>query len=208
MAIYSTFFLCEPDALSCLFPAWRAPRAEPVVREVKNPFTGKVTQVTSREPDWPDGTSEEPFDREYQVIAIEGDYEEYLEARLPPGVRLQPHWCAKGLTKVELAPLGEATRIEPALDVALYAPPSFAATLDEIHPELVLDLAKADGARLREIAARWAATMSTPDYTHSASGERLEDDWPPAYALSILEPIVALARQASGDQRLYLLTEA
>lgn len=94
---------------------------------MKNPFTGKRTQVSTREPDWSDYDGDDTFEREYQVVAIEGDYGKYLEARLPAGVRAQPHWCPKGLTEVELAPLGEAGGIEPALTVALYAPPSSAA---------------------------------------------------------------------------------
>jgi hypothetical protein len=50
--------------------------------------------------------------------------------------------------------------------------------------------------------------MSTPDYTHSVSGERLNDGWAANEAMEILQPIVALARQAAAGQRMYLLIEA
>lgn len=208
MAIYSTFFLCDRDKLSGMFPSWRAPLAEPVVRELKNPFTGALTRVSSREPDWPDEAVENFHGQDYRVVSIQGDYRDYLEGRLPPGVRAQPHWATKGLTAIELSPLAEAAGTEPALDVALYAPPSFAATLDEVNPDLVLALGAADDQTLDSIAARWAATMSSPSYTHSVTGEKLEDGWSTADALEILRPLVALIGRASAEQRLYLLTEA
>jgi hypothetical protein len=79
--------------------------------------------------------------------------------------------------------------------------------LDEVNHNLVIELATADDQALEAIAARWAATMSTPDYTHSVTGEKLEDGWSTADALDVLRPLVGLVRQASSEQRLYLLVE-
>lgn len=208
MAIYSTFFLCDRETLPLLFPGWRPPRDVPVVREVKNPFTGEMTRVSSREPDWPDDASDTPLSDGYQLIRIEGNYEQYLEARLAPEIRGRPHWCTKGLMEDEMAELGAAAGVEPALDVALYAPPRVAATLAEMHRELVLQLAAADGRRLAEIASCWGGAMSMSDYVRTVPDDRTEGDPACAYEFGVIEAIAALARRASSDERLYLLMEA
>src|SRR4051794_39853795 len=100
MATYTTFFLCDPEELTSGFPGWRLPLAKPVTREVRNPFTGAVSVVESHEPEWPEEAGDEA-EREYQVVQIEGNYEDYLEGRLPRFVHSSPHWAAKGLTQVE-----------------------------------------------------------------------------------------------------------
>jgi hypothetical protein len=86
MAIYSSFFLCDSTELPRLFRGWRPPRTEPVVRDVKNPYTGEVRQISTREPDWSD-SDHESINLDYRVVAIEGDYYQYLETRLPDEVR-------------------------------------------------------------------------------------------------------------------------
>lgn len=207
MAIYSTFFVCDPQKLSSLFPGWQPPLREPVVREFKNPFTGQVTRISTREPDWPDDIEDEPQDT-YQVPrSIPGSYEDYLEARLPETVRAQPHWCSKGLAQVELEPLGQATSVEPALETALYSPPSSGALLEELCRDLVSKLSASDDDALREVSKRWAAIMSDQAHSHSATGVRVLDGWSLDDAMEILRPLAALARNASNEQRLYLLIE-
>jgi cysteine-rich repeat protein len=57
MAIYTTFFLCRPEELPGGFPGWQPPLATPVRRELRNPFTGQVVVVESREPQWPEDAS-------------------------------------------------------------------------------------------------------------------------------------------------------
>src|SRR5262245_26111796 len=118
MAIYTTFFLCTPEELPGGFPGWRLPLAESVRREVYNPFTGKLSVIETREPEWPDDDSEEP-EREYQVVAIQGSYKDYLEGRLPPFVRACPHWAAKGLTEVDLDPLIKAADMTASMEHAI-----------------------------------------------------------------------------------------
>ena len=71
MAVYTTFFLCQPESLVDGFPGWRAPLEEPVQREIRIPFTGKLMVIQSREPEWPENTDEMP-DLKYQAITIEG----------------------------------------------------------------------------------------------------------------------------------------
>ena len=107
MAIYTTFFLCQTETLSGGFPGWKLPLAAPVYRKFCNPFTGEESIVETREPDWPEEAASE-IESEYQVASIAGRYEDYLESRLPPFVRSCPHWAAKNLTEVQLAPLFDA----------------------------------------------------------------------------------------------------
>jgi hypothetical protein len=204
MAIYTTFFLCRPDELPDGFPGWRLPLATPVRREARNPFTGKVVVVESREPQWPEDASEDTT-AEYHVVAIEGSYEDYLEARLPPFVRACPHWAAKGLTEVDLAPLLEGAGAPGEMACPLYAPPSSGAMLQQLPSGFLAALPSLDR---NAVARRWAAALSTPEHTHTISGVKLSDGWTPAEALDVLEPLAALVRRAAEGQQLYLLTEA
>jgi hypothetical protein len=204
MAIYTTFFLCRPEELPGGFPGWRLPLAKPVRRKVRNPFTGEVSVVESREPEWPDEAGDEA-EREYQVVEIEGSYEDYLEGRLPPFVRSCPHWAAKGLTEVELDPLLKATGVNGSMECAIYSPPSSGAVVQQLPAEFLAKLGTLDQ---KAVAKRWAAAMSTPEHTHSVTGVKLSDGWKPSEALEILKPLVALARRTTAGQQLYLLTEA
>lgn len=204
MAIYTTFFLCRPEELPGGFPGWRLPLAEPVRREFRNPFTGEVSVVETREPEWPEDASDEP-ERDYQAAVIQAGYEDYLEGRLRPFVRACPHWCAKGLTEVELEPLLQAAGVATSMEGALYAPPSSGAFVQQLPLEF---LATLDSLDLSEVASQWAAAMSTPEHTHSVTGVRLSDGWTAGEALELLRPIAALASRAGTGQRMYLLTEA
>jgi hypothetical protein len=203
VAIYTTFFLCEPSVLREGFPDWKPALAEPVRRELRNPFTGELTVIESRQPEWPDGEQDVSVP-EYQAVTIDVPYEEYLEARLPAFVRQFPHWAAKGLTCVELNPLLQILGISDELDMPIYSPPSRGDVLEEFPQEFTALLATADVA---SVARQWAAEMSTPTYTHSVSGNRVNDDWTLEEAQSILTPIAALARDSIPSQRLYLLSE-
>jgi hypothetical protein len=204
MAIYTTFFLCRPEELSGGFPGWRLPLAKPVRRKFRNPFTGEESVVETREPDWPEDAGALP-ERDYQVVAIEGRYEDYLEGRLSPFVRSCPHRAAKGLTQVELDPLLEAAGVTGALECAIYSPPSSGALVQQFPAEFLVRLGSLDQ---KAVAKRWAAAMSAPEYTHSVTGAKLSEGWEVSEARAILAPLVALARRASAGQQLYLLTEA
>jgi hypothetical protein len=208
MALYSTIFLCNPQQIAPGFPGWVPPLPKPVKRQIKNLFTGETLAVETREPEWPDSEDAEPLDREYHVVAIDGNYEDYLEGRLPPFVRGQPHWAAKDLTEIELSPLAQALCVEPRFQCPLYAPPSSGSALRELPSEMPPKLASLDERALDTVAGKWAATMSTPEYTLSVSGVKLNDGWTSSEAMAILRPIVAIARKASGGQRMYLLIEA
>lgn len=204
MAIYTTFFLCQPGELPGGFPGWRLPLAKPVRRKFRNPFTGEESVVETREPEWPEEAWNEA-ERDYQVVAIEGRYEDYLEGRLPPFVRACPHWATKGLTEVELGPLCEAVSVGTEFVCPIYGPPSSGAVVQQLPPGLPAKLAALD---LKAVAKQWAAAMSTPEHTHSVSGVKLSDGWSAADASAILKPLVALTRQATASQQLYLLIEA
>jgi len=49
--------------------------------------------------------------------------------------------------------------------------------------------------------------MSTPERTLSASGAKISDGWTATNAIEILKPLIALARQSTPDQQLYLIME-
>jgi hypothetical protein len=203
VAVYSTFFVAAPAALLSGFPGWKLPLHKPVQREITD-FFGEKRTIETREPLWGDVVTGEEPEPEYGVVAIEGDYAAYLEARLPAFVRKAPHWCSKGLTNVEVDPLGELTDGKPALEEGLFAHPSRSAHLFVFRPSIVDGLLKAP----QQLAQKWAAQMSTPEYTHSVDGsKRLQDDWAVDDALSILRPLGELAKKATPGQRLYLLLE-
>jgi len=209
LAIYSTFFLAQPDQLPVAFPDWKPPLPEPVTRKSINPFTREEMTITTCAPEW------EGFDPDNmafpapQVVAIEGDYQTYLENRIPPFVQSQPHWCAKNLTNVELEPLVAAATGAPDTKVesALYAHPAIGCGLEQIPDDFIARVKPPSDADLQAIAEQWAKTMSTREHTHSVSGDRLSDDWSVDDALRLLNPIVELLKQHSDAQSLYLLIE-
>ena len=205
MAIYTTFFLCEPSELAGLFPGWLPPLPRPVRRSVRN-FFGQTVLVETREPEWAEDAIA-GADRERVVTEIEGDYADYLEGRLPPGLRGRRHWAAKGLTEVELDLLAEAAGVGGGLEPALYGPPGSGGWVQQLPPDLVPNLAAAGKRDLAGIARRWAAAMSTPEHTHSATGAELSGGWAPGYARCILDPLADLARRATPGQWMYLLVE-
>jgi len=204
MAIYTTFFLCEPHELYPAFPGWKLSLPEPVSRTRTNPFTGEETTVKTREPEWIDVDPNDMQMPEIGVVAIEGDYETYSQNRIPSFVQSKPHWCAKNLTSIELEPLiAAATGIEEQeLETALYAHPSLSAGIEHIPSDFVDRLKSSNESVLNSIAKKWAAIMSTPDFTHSVDGERIEDD------MGVVRQITDLAKKQENDQSMYLLTEA
>jgi hypothetical protein len=204
MGIYTTFFLCEPAELPGGFPGWRLPLAEPVRREVHDPFTGELLVVESRVPEWPEDAFE-GTELNYQVVVIEGSYQDYLEDRLPPFVRSCPHWAAKGLTDIELAPLLEAVDLSASLEQPIYAPPPYVYTVQQLPAGFLSKLLSLDQ---QEVARKWASAMSTPEQTHSVSGNRLREDWTVGEALEFLRQLADLASKASAGQQMFLLIEA
>jgi hypothetical protein len=204
MATYTTIFVCRPEELIAGFPGWLPPLEKPVRREIRNPFTGEVSVVESRDPEWAEETSDES-EIDYMVVAIDGDYAEYLEGRLPPFVRGCPHWTGTGLTFVEIEALLRGQRIDGILECALYSPPTRGALVQRLPPESARTLVTVN---LQAVAKAWAELLSTPEYTHSVSGAKLSDGWTADEALEFLQPIVELARQVVPGQQMYLLTEA
>ena len=204
MAIYTTFFLARPEELTSGFPGWKPPLPAPVRREYRHPFTKQLISVETREPEWPAEEASGAMPQ-FRAVAIQGRYEDYLENRLPPFVRQQQHWAAKGLTDLELEPLLRAIGFGTDLDTPLYAPRSSGAVLREFPANFIPTLIKSD--RLG-VARQWAAEMSTPERTHSVSGNKLSNGWTTQQASQILDPLIALAQKADSGQRIYLLIEA
>jgi hypothetical protein len=167
-------------------------------------------RIETRAPDWPDVDPTELEMPKVRVVAIhQGDYNTYLEQRIPPFVQSHPHWCSKNLTSLELTPLVEAAGIENAdLEAALFCHPSRIASLEQFPADFLAALKSADTSALHAIAEQWASEMSTPDYTHSIDGERLTEDWTTEEAMSLMQPITKLVQMQDGRQNLYLLVEA
>lgn len=210
MAIYTTFFLCAPAELPAAFPGWKLPLPEPVSRTQVNPFTQEEITVETREPAWDNAAPNEMEMPNWDVVAIDSDYETYLENRLPRLVQSKPHWCAKNLTSLEIEPLVAATIGSAGLqlETALYAPSSIAAGIELLPDEFVACLALSDEGALYGFAERWAAEMSSPEFTHSANGDRIQDEMTVNEALSVVDPIALIAKQRQNSESLYLLTEA
>jgi hypothetical protein len=205
MAIYSTFFLCKPNDLLQSFPGWRLPLPTPVRRQLRNPFTGQTSTIETQEPDWTD--DEEVLEEDYHAVVIEGDYQVHLEGRLPASLQACPHWAAKNLTEVELGPLAEALGEQPKFASPLYGPPSRGALLQELPSRMLSKLASLDQRGLESLAESWAANVSTPEHTHSATGAELNGGWDASEAMQVLQPITALAKRVAPDERMYLLIE-
>ena len=209
MAIYTTFFLCEPSELHQAFPGWKLPLPEPVNRTRVNPFTREEMTVETREPEWGDVDSTEMQMPEMGAAAIDGDDETYLHNRIPKFLQSKPHWCAKNLTSVELEPLVAAATgsQEQYLETPLYPHPSLSAAIQQFPNEFVARLKSADESTLNAIAEKWAAEMSTPDFPHSVSGERIQDDITLDEALSVVRPIADLATKHDHGQSMYVMNE-
>ena len=79
--------------------------------------------------------------------------------------------------------------------------------MDALPGAFVARLKAADEPALRAIAQQWASRMSADEFTHSASGQRIQDDWTLEDALSLLAPMAELAKKQQDDQSMYLLTE-
>ncbi len=205
MSIYSTFFLCQPNKLPSGFPGWKSPLPEPVQREVRNPFTGETMVISSRRPEWAD-EEEESWDElpDVRIVHGQGDYNAYLEGRLPAFVANTPHVALKRLTNIEIEALAEAADVPTELESPLYAPPTKSDVLFELPADLVKQLV--DG-NLNEIAESWAEVMSSPEHTHSVAGERIDDGWTTEQALELVELLAELARRATPEQRVYFLIE-
>lgn len=204
MAIYSTFFLAKPHQLLDAFPGWKPPLPAPVRREFRNPFTKQTVVIETREPEWHQEENRIES-RQYGAVAIQGSYKNYLEGRLPQFLRESRHWAAKGLTNIEIEPLLGAIGVNRKLESPIYAPPSSGAVLRGFPPDFISTLI---GINPGQIAQQWAAEMSSPQHTESVTGNKVSDGWTTGEASQILTPIVSLARQASSDERMYLLIEA
>jgi hypothetical protein len=207
MAIYTTFFLCQPNDLPEAFPGWKPPLPAPVRRTVRNPFNGKEMTIETRAPEWPEDAEPYEEEQEYEVVEGEGKYEDFLEARIPNSVRMRPHWCAKNIMKIELGELINAIGLRVEVEPALYCPPSIGASVVRIPSELLAKLLPMDDEGLKLLAKRWAEAMSTPKHTHTPGGLKISDGWKLVDTLEILSPLVKLARQAAAGQGMYLLIE-
>jgi hypothetical protein len=207
VAIYTTFFLCDPKQLPEGFPGWQLPLEQPRRRLVSNPFKGELAEIETDEPDWSDDAKTVQIYTKLSASAIT-DFQDFLEARLCPFVRRQPHWATKGLTEVELTPLARVVGVNFPMSTALYAPPAAGGIVQNVPAELLLKLLALRSSDLEPTAMKWATTLSNREFTHSTTGIRISTGWTPEEAVDALNSIVGLARRADSGQRMYLLTEA
>lgn len=205
MAIYTTFFVCEPAALQSAFPTWKPPLPRPVSRQFRDPFSGKMVTRESDAPEWPD--SPDPDNRAPTGVAVrQGDYAKHLEDRLPAAIRAFPHWSAKGLTEIELEPLAASFKVEPLLQIALYAPPSTDALLFRFDRRARDALASLGAAQLHALAKQWSVAMSDDAHTRVGNGTRLSG-LAAEQAAEYLRQLGALAKKAGKAGQLFLLVE-
>lgn len=209
MATYSTFFVCMPDELPTGFRGWQPPLPAPVRREIRDFLTGKVIMIETREPEWTTDDIGEADDElpTVDVTRIDGNYQDYLEERLPAFVAARPHWCAKDLTEVELNPLGPAAGFESAVVDALYGPPSAAGIIQRFRPELILKLASLDETGRAAVADKWAETLSGPEHTHSGTGIEVQAGCDISEARAMLDEILQIVNTAPSEAGLYVLIE-
>jgi len=198
MAIYTTFFVMSAAALTLAFPDWKPPLPELETRVVTT-FFGTRTILT-REPRFEPSTqsSTQP-----EIAIIRGDYADYLEKRLPDSVAKAPHWAAKGLTLVELDPLGDLVDGRPVLQEALFSPPPQSSVIYEVRREVLGAIVASPDV----FAQKWAAIMSTREHTHSQTGVRVSPDWSTEDASRIIRQLVTLASKVTDGASLYLLIE-
>ena len=78
----------------------------------------------------------------------------------------------KGLTEVELDPLLKIAGITEAMEYAMYSPPSYGATIQQLPAEFLAVVQSLDELL---VGQAWAVVMSAPEYTHSESGKKLSD---------------------------------
>ena len=208
MAIYSTFFLCSEDELKAFFPEMRPALEEAVEILITDPSTGEKVKVLTREPEWDDLDTELP-PPDVQVVAGHGDYQEYLESRLPGSLKQIPHWPSKNLTPLELDPLVKAVLGDESAELkpALFSPPSQGRFVSEFPVTFTRVLSIAEDDRVSEFAIEWSSTMSSHEFTHSIAGERIYEDWTIEDALVVINPILELVKKLNQGQRMYLLVE-
>jgi hypothetical protein len=202
MAIYTTLFLCSPDGLIAGFPGWKPPLGQPVRREFRNPFTGTMTVIETREPEWASEDAVDETISHFREGAVHGGFKDYLESRLSPFVRECPHWAAKGLT--DLKPLLRAVQVSDLLEHPIYGPPSRGAMIQQLPREFIDKMANIEQT---SVAEKWAAEMSAPIHTHSVSGKRINEGWTTDQAMQALSPIVSLVKKATQGQSMYFLVE-
>jgi len=198
MAIYSTFFALSAAALTLAFPGWKPPLSQSESRVVST-LWGKTT-IQTREPHFESftGSLNSP-----KVTVGNGRYSDYLESRLPEVIVKAPHWTTKALTPVELDPLGILVDGKPALQEALFSPPSEGSVVYEVRKDVLRAIASSPD----EFARQWAKEMSTPKYTRSQAGIRVAPDWKTEEALKIIRELVALLQTVHDDASVYLLLE-
>jgi hypothetical protein len=204
------FSYAIPANLQVGFPEWKLPLSGPVSRTILNPFTREEMTFLTRDPEWDELVSDEMETPQWAAVNIEGDYETYLQQRLPPFVQSKPHWCSKGLTEVEIGPLVAAfIGIEEVeLEIPIYAHPSCGIAIVQLPRIFLAHLSDSDEATLKSMALKWANTMSSPEYTHSVSGDRLYEDWTLEDGLRVVKPLADLLSQGRESQLMYLLIEA
>lgn len=203
MTSYTTFFLCTPDELATGFPNWKPPLKKPVLRRVKNPAGGFFT-IPSIAPEWPE-YAEVPLE---QLGERRSSEEEFSESRLPAVVRDHPHFATELIGTSPLTVLSDVIGASSTFELALCAPPIVSQQLVEFPEPMFSKLKTLDVNELPAIAGRWAEKLLPPDDWEPEEGEPVEEPWSVEFALSILEPMVGLAKQAEDGERMYMFVKA
>jgi hypothetical protein len=160
MAVYTTFFAATVSELEAAFPAWKKPLPKPVKRTTVNPFTKKPHTCDSWEHE--EVLGQQVPAAKPRVIAMRGDYQDYLRQRLPARLERLPMLPANGVLSphVEQILAVVANRAE-SLMPALFPPGGSTATgktLDVLPTWGVEALASLDPTALIAIGDKLATS--------------------------------------------------
>jgi hypothetical protein len=204
MTLHTTLFICTAAELAAGFPTWKPPLPEPVDRKIKNPVTGGYFTIPSLVPEWPDQPeiSLQPIPQSSHAAPTSAGQ---AAPPLPEVVRSHPHWTGKEIGAFNLERLSDVIGAPATLECPLYGPPTCTQMLVAIPTTFFAKLRSLDLASLTAVAEEWADALKMPEDIEPLEGEPDEEPWSPADALSILEAMVNLARQAEGQEQMYLL---
>jgi hypothetical protein len=180
MSILTDYFIADAQQLAMVFAGWLTVANEPVVREVKNPFTGQTQRVK----EWPPGRP------------VSDD-----EPTHSPDVSNLPHVQLKNIDQVKIATLNNiltGTPVRDALDAfvkpALVHPKNEDIGLHELPKQLT--------AALRPLSDD-AAKMTSKKWQQTA--EMQSDQLALSDCQDVLRSLRGLAQSCKISQRMYLL---
>jgi hypothetical protein len=180
MSILTDYFIADPQQLAIVFAGWLTVVNEPVVREVKNPFTGQTQRVK----EWPPGKP------------VSDD-----EPAHSPDLSNLPHVQLKNIDQVKIATLNNiltSTPVRDALDAflkpVLVHPKNEDIGLNKLPKQLTAALRSLSDDAAEITAKKWQQTE-----------EMQSDQFTSNDCKDVLRSLRGLAQSCKASQRMYLL---